>query len=314
MTLKDAIAFVIPATDDWTPAGEHVRLSNGYAVASDGVLSAGHPIKETFALCPHAEKLHAALKRVGDSFSVTEMDKGRLSVKGGKLRAIVPCVGNETLPDIGPDPMIAPINDKLGQAFKTLLPLVREDGETLVEFSFLLNGGSLTATNRQTIFQAWHGINMPKLIVPRKFGKLAASLDGLKGFGFSKRSLTFWYANDSWIRTQLADGEWPDVDKVLGVASAPAPVPTDLKEAIKSVIDFSDDGAINLSEGKVKSSFGKDLSGATYDCEGLTTKACFSAKQLLLVLNVATHIDFDTHKDRAPFIGEGLRGMISKRV
>jgi hypothetical protein len=315
MSLKEAVKFVIPATGE---LGQYLRLANGHVTAADGVIAAGHPIQETFALCPHAEKLHAALQKVGDKFSVAELDKGRLSVKGGKLRAVVPCVGNETLPDIGPDPQIAPINDALSKAFKTLLPLVREDGETLVEFSFLLNSGSLTATNRNVIFQFWHGINLPKVIVPRKFGKIVAGLESLCGFGFSERSLTFWYENGSWVRTQLCDGSWPNVDALLAIESAPTPLPEDLFEGVKAVADFSDDGAVRLSEGKIRSSYaakeGEGVAGATFDCEGLASKVCFSAKQLLLLKGVATHIDFDTHNDRAAFFGENLRGLISKRI
>ncbi len=319
MTLREAVQFVKPASNDELAAHAYLRIGGGYVTASDGILSAGHPVEEDLAVCPHAEKLASALKRVGDRYSVTALDPGRLSVKGAKLRAVVPCVAPETLPSVAPDPNIAPIGEPLRQAFKTLVPLVKEDGQRLIEYSFLINNGMMSATNGQVILQYWHGTNLPpNLIIPRKFGLLASKLDGLSGFGFSDKSVTFWYENQSWLRCSLCVGEWPDIDALLNIENNAKPLPDDFFEAIKAIEDFSEDGAVRLSPGKVKSSYvneGGDgpITGASFDCEGLDAKATFNIKLLSMLNGVATSMDFATHEDRALFYGENLRGLIAKR-
>jgi len=319
MTLRKAVEFVKPASNDELASHAYLRIGGGYVTASDGTISAGYPIDEDLAVCPHADKLASALKRVGDRYSVTALDSGRLSVKGAKLRAVVPCVAAETLPSVAPDPNIAPIGEPLRQAFKTLVPLVKEDGQRLIEYSFLINNGSMSATNGNVILQYWHGTDLPpNLIIPRKFGLLASKVEGLVGFGFSDKSVTFWYENAAWLRTSLCVGEWPDIDKLLTIEATAKPLPTDFFEAIQSVADFSDDGAIRLSPGKVKSSYveqGGDgpVTGASFDCEGLDAKATFNIKLLSLLNGVATSMDFATHEDRAVFYGENVRGVIAKR-
>lgn len=316
MNLLEAVSFVLPATGGVADSSAYLRLAGGYVSAFDGSLAIGHPIGEDLALCPHAERLASALKLAGDKFSIAEQENRRVVVKGKKLRATIPCADPATIPMIAPDPMVAPITDDIRQGFKALMPLVREEAETLVEISFLLNGGTISSTNRNVILQFWHGVNMPpNLIVPRRFGQIVSKYDGLCGFGFSDNSLTFWYENGAYIRCSRMQGQWPDIDKVLNVAATPVAIDDALFEAVKAMSEFSEDGLVRFEENKVRSSYVETkgaLVGATYDCEGLKAKCSFNAKQFLLLKTVATTIDFETHSDRAPFFGNKTRGMISK--
>jgi hypothetical protein len=108
--LAEALNFVAAASNDGidrrrtrrTPA---LRL-NGSSRAN-GTVSAGHPVEEELALCPHIARLVDALNRAGTTLALTERDNGQLLIAGDKLKATVPCIPGDQFPPIMPDPQCA---------------------------------------------------------------------------------------------------------------------------------------------------------------------------------------------------------------
>src|SRR5262249_1445820 len=118
--LLEALQFVsVAGTKDDCQYKEHVVLNNKFAVCYDGVLTAGYPIVEGLECCPHLGLLRAGIRKCGQSLVIAELESGALSIKGDKLRAIVPCLPFTEMPDlrfVTPDPSIAAISDALKEA------------------------------------------------------------------------------------------------------------------------------------------------------------------------------------------------------
>src|SRR3990167_388351 len=220
--LAEALAFVsVAGTKDDAPYKEHVILNNRVAIASDGQLTAGFPITEELACCPHLELLKSAIAKSGKTLAITELESGGLSIKGDKLRAVVPCIPFTALPDyavLAPDQNIAPIDDRLKQAFSVCGVLVSEAAPEFIKASMLLEANQCTATNRATLIQYWHGVNLPpSLVVPKIFASAVCKQKSkLVGFGWTEgRSITFHFENGGWIKTLLYLDAYPNVAAII---------------------------------------------------------------------------------------------------
>lgn len=324
--LANALAFVSVGIEEnketWK---QHARIVNGYLVAFNGQLAAGHPIEEPFSLCPHIPNLIAAINKSGNTLAMTETERGNLQVNGENIRATVPCLPMADMPPIMPDPNIAVINDELKEGFKTLLPLTVEDGDSVVEYSILVRGNSMVATNRTVMFEYWHGIDLPPGLAILRAGAIAVrdTKEALVGFGYTPgRSATFWFEGGAFIQCRLAADTWPDVNKVLDTPGDPKKLPAGFFDGIEAVASFSADGAVHFDQDKVRSgyaNYGGDgpVYGATYDVPGMVKGSVFTVSLLKLIKPVCGKIDYTTNDDRALFFGPGetpkVRGVIMKR-
>jgi hypothetical protein len=320
--LAEALNFVAPASSDGTaaPYQAHARLAGNWIVASDGAISAGHPIEEELALCPHIGRLIDALNKAGSTLAITERDNGTLMITGDKLRAVIPCIPGEEFPAFMPDPRVAAIDERIKEGFTKLLPLAKEDAERIVEISILLRANSMFSCNGQVIFEYWHGIDLPPgMAIPKAFvAAVAKQSKKLEGFGFSDKSVTFYFEQGAWIRTQLYRNEWPDIDALFNVPAYPVPTPEGLFEAVAAIQNFSEDGGVHFHDDKLKSSYDNyredgPVYGATFDVPGLQSGHSFTAKLLRLIEPVCEQFDYTSNEDRALFVGGNVRGVIMKR-
>jgi hypothetical protein len=321
--LAEALNFIAPAYKDGEEAYKaHARLAGKMITATDGVFSAGHSVEEELALCPHIGRFIDALNRAGSTLALTENENGTLLVKGDRIRATVPCLAGDQIPQAMPDPRCAAIDDRLKDGFARLLPLIDNEGERVVEVSVLLQANSMTSTNGRVIFEYWHGIDLPPgLVIPKTFAAAVAGCGKkLEGFGFSNKSVTFYFEDGSWYKTQQYGDKWPETSHLFNYPAYPAAVPEGLFEAVKAVESFSKDGLIHFHDEKVKSTydkyqdFGSPVYGATFDVPGLQKGHSFTAKLFRSIEPVCAQLDYTSNDDRAFFFDEtgSLRGCIMK--
>lgn len=314
--LLTALDFVKVANRD-TEQGkfqQHVALVNKWAIASDGVLSAGHPIDEDLSCCPHTEQLTAALRKINGALSITQGDNGRLTLAGAKLKAQVPCLDIELMQAVHPDPMQWPLAEAVKAAMMVAAMYTKEGGTTVTENACFIGNGSCIGTNGKCLVEAWHGVGMPELVVPRVFviavGKQEKSLEG---FGFSDRSLTFYFEGGAWIRTQLyAEGYPADgIRRVLSEPTQPVVIPEDFFPGVDAVSPFHEDGIVYMRDSVIQSGREADLA-SSYECKGLVTAhgQAFKAQQITAVAQFATQFDINTKDDRMYWFGETTRGII----
>lgn len=218
---------------------KHCILHEHNAMAYDGVITVGCKIEEDLSVCPHTFQFIAALERTKKEVSITELD-GRLSVKSEGFSAFVPC-NHEPMPLLLPDPAVAPISDTLRIGFDMISGFtVDNDKKKIVECSILLQANSMFATDGACMLEFWHGIDLPTCVLPKSFvSAIMNTKKPLKAFGYSGNSCTFWFEDDSWIKTQLFDESWPDISRVFKECN-PEPLPKGFYSALRDIEPFSD--------------------------------------------------------------------------
>ncbi len=321
--LLTAIAFVEGACGDDADFKMHVRMANGYMIAYDGSVAAGHPIEEDLQLCPHLKRLKEAASRAGATMSLSAQDNGRLSIAGDVARFTVPCLPGASLYPVMPDPSIAVLDDRLKAAFAAVHSLAKDEADTIHEQSVLLRSQTVVGCNGKLVFEAWHGIDLPPgLGIPHKAAKLISKqVPVLTGFGWDEgRSVTFWFENGAWIKTQLMAERWPDIDTVLNKPAYYSDAPPALFDALKAVLSFSEDGAVHFNEDKLKSTYASAGAegvpyGAAYDVPGLVKGSSFTGNLLKLAEPYAKQIDYTTHEDMMMLLNPemNVRGVLMKR-
>ena len=308
LKLMEAITFVEDATENASyPMHEFVNLSNKRAVCFDGVLAAGMEIEEELTLAPTLATLKKALAKSGKSLTLTELPSGRLSVKGEKLTVQVPCVQPDTLPEVYPDPAIAPITDELKEAFKALQGIIADTGERVFETALLLEANTATATNGKVLMQYWHGIDLPPaLVLPRSFvTAVAKQSKSLVAFGFTQNtSVTFWFEDGSWYKTQVYQDQYPNIARLLEVQNAPIDAPINLWEGCSQIAEFHEREWIKFNSGEL------EAGTATYPVEGLQGGKMFDYNYIKKIIPYVKTIDLTTYADRGFFFGEKCRGII----
>lgn len=311
-SLVNALKFVGLAQRDIGNINQtHVRLGNHWAVAYNDIIAMGHKIEEDLHACPHTIKLIAALSKCGDSLAITQLDSGRLSVKSGAFKALVPCADGASMAAAYPDPPCAVIDDRLKEGFAAIADLAAEGSQHVVTASVLLGPGTMTTTNRLLLLQYWHGIDLPPNIVLPK-ASVAALLKvnkPLVKFGFSNNSATFYFEDESWLRTQLYNEQWPDIAAILDVPSNPWPVPGELFKGLDAVAPFSDNGHVFLLEGAIRSHVANGV-GASYEIAGVPSNVGYSARLLKMLEPFTTTIDIVGSNGVTYFFGDKIRGAL----
>lgn len=314
----DALQFLANVT---TPVGApydtHVYLKNGFATAANGTLSAGIKIVEDLLAAPHNDLMIKALSNCGQNLSITQLDNQRLSIKSDKFKAVIPCVDSSLLQFGMPDNPVGIINDDFKKAVEAINGVPPDTSERVTATSILLNGYSVVATNGSVLFEAWHGLDLPKgIALPKAIIKpLAAINKKLIKFGFSINSFTFWYEDESWFKTQLMAQHWPDVSKILESESNQFPIPGDFFNGLNAVAPFSEDGSIYFQKEKL-SSHNTEGVGASFEVAGLPSGPVYPAKQLQLLKGLAETIDFIAPLQGGyclKFFGKSVRGIIAGR-
>jgi hypothetical protein len=125
--------------------------------------------------------------------------------------------------------------------------------------------------------------------------------------------VTFWFDDQSWIKSQLYVEEWPNISNVLDRPSKQSPVPKDFFNGLDAIKGFTD-STVYFGPGLVRSD-PNDAVGASYEVNGLPEGPVFNLKQLLMIKPYVETIDFQV---TGPFegnmllwFGKNVRGAIS---
>lgn len=326
--LLQSLLFVGSILKDQGSVNEtHVLLSNGYAVAFNGIVASGCAIPNSLYCAPNYTLLVAALTKCGEEYLIEQSGTNginenqtypdKLKITSGKFKAIVPCFDPILINVTHIDPNIAPINDEFKIALAATGVLASESGEKIHTCSILMNGQSLISSeNGVLIFEYWHGCNLPtNIAIPKSLvAPLTKATKKLVGFGCSNSTVTFYFEDNSWIRSQLFSEQWPDVGAILNVQSNPFDTPKDLWEALNAVGPHSTDNLVYFDSGMLRS-HPNDSVGAAYEVKGLPKGPIFNIKQLQFMKDYAKQIDFFVQGGKMTmFFGDKCRGVVAGRV
>lgn len=314
--LLEALQFCgVALKDIGAPNETHVALTNKWALANNGVLAVGCPIPSVIEGCPNYNLLIAALSKCGEGYSIVANDYNTgLKIHSNKFKAIVPTISPEliTLPTL--DPPIVPINNEFRTGLEKVSMLANENAQHVVTASILMNGQSIVGTDRTIVIEYWHGLNLPPgLALPKSFAVALSKIGkNLKAFGCSDNSITIYFEDDSFIKTQLYSEQWPDINQVLNRGSNPMPIPKDLWEGLKNVETFSPDNLVHFDASIIRS-HSSDSMGASFEVVGLPKGPVYNIKYLKLIEPIAQSIDFFAG-NATMFFGDKIRGAIANRV
>jgi hypothetical protein len=165
----------------------------------------------------------------------------------------------------------------------------------------------------------WHGIDLPYgIAIPKIFATTLSKIQKkLTKFGFSQSSATFYFEDESWLRTQFYAEPWPDIRNILDIKCNLWPVPNDFWKAIDAIEPFANE-CVYFDQGLIKTHADSN-EGATYECYGIPAGPIYSIKQLKVIRPYAKQIDFmapGIHNNSYMLIwyGDRCRGAIAGRM
>lgn len=310
-----ALQFIAMAQSKVGPIeSQYCTIRNNCITASNGILTIGVRIEEDLNACPHTLQFIEALRNAVDPDQVIAQESpGVLTVRAGAFRAVVPCEDPARLvPPPPPDVRCATVDSRLRAALDAVQFLAVDESADAFKASVLLQANSACATDGSMLLEYWHGIDLPpNLMIPKRSAQAIVKCKKEPvGFGFSESSVTIYFTDDSFIKTQLYAGNYPNFDRLFDNDPANAePLPEGFYRAVHTIAQFSANGHVFFDNGSVQSNVDENNS-STFVMEGLTEEMGFQAKYLLdaqLHMNVA---EFDAERGKVFFYGPNCRGII----
>ncbi len=308
------LKFVMGAVSrkDFLPALTHFRIEGGMVRSFNGTLALSCPIPLDLDCTPKADPLVKAIQHCDETVTLSLTATGKLSVKSGAFKALIECVEEET-------PHVVPEGDRfeidgeaLVKALKTISPFIGDDASRPWSNGVLLLGHSAYATNNITLVEYWVGqpfpicCNVPKAAIKEMLRIGEAPIWAQA----TDNSITFHYSGDRWIRSQLFETEWPDINKILSVPSTQTTMDDRLFEALVKLKPFADKlGRVFFKDG-VMSTHEQAVEGASFEVPDLQVEGIYQIEMIAKLQGIANTIDFTTYPKPCMFQGDRLRGAI----
>lgn len=321
-TLLTGLRFVMAAqfapgdAKAQAPYQQHCRFANGYVMAFNGILAAGYPVGEEMQGCPNTFLFIKALEKVRGAYSLTLLDNLSLSINGASFKANVPCITPVDLENIWDDGAQWDLGDEFRTAAIKAGVFSTDGAQTVMAASVLTLERSLVGTDGTVLVEAWHGWGMPPgLIIPMAFIDALAKIPfKLVKFGFTEnRSLTVYFENGAWLRTQLYQENFPRVERVIDGLNmeGQTPIPADFWTALDAVVPFCETNTVLIENNELRS-HENPAKGASHKCDGVPFARAFSHKYLHKLKPLVTHANFVASDDMAVLTGEQLRVVLMK--
>lgn len=316
--LLDALNFLsVISKDEGTPYETHILLSNKTAVAYNDTLSAGVLTDIEVYAAPNTKMLLNGMSKCAEDYTLV-IDGTKIVVKSGKFKASIPCIDPSLLSARLPDVPCAVIDDRLKEAFKAMDIIKAEPNAQRIHLlAFLLNGPSVITTDGRVLLEYWHGIDLPTLSIPKSvIAPILKNTKKLTQFGFSNNSATFFFEDNSWIKSQLYADEFPigTIQNIMNRDSFPVELPKDFYNAISAVAPFSESGNIFFKR-NLLCSHNTIEAGATHEVDGLPDGPKYNYRFMMMVKDYVEKIDFKVSIDDKGymcfFFGKNIRGVIA---
>lgn len=295
----------------------HFRISGGRIQSFNGSISLSSPIALTLECQPLGAQFLKTVASCKESIHMTLTAGGKLSVKSGNIRALIPCT-DSLFPEIEPEGREIALEPGLVAALAKLEPMIAEDASRPWARGILLDGPKAYATNNVVIAETALpqefpiAVNIPHMAI----NELMRIKKDPSHMMLAENSVTFFYEDDRWMRTALLSTEWPDMapilDRTPGKKSITV-VGDDFWEALDSLRIHTDEmrrlfikpNYLTTSLDKNEASFAK--------IEGLPEGGCYDLEMLRMLKGLAFAFDFSPYPAPAMWCGEGIKGAIVGR-
>lgn len=316
--LLNALRFISCAQRSvGTPEQTHCRFFHQWVCSSNGIISAGHKTSENISVAPHTISLIDAMEQAPDAIALTSTDTG-MSVKSGLFEALISCIPTASLPQVWPDQPTQLCDNRLQTALDIVGKLVFDGAPKVINASIQLRNGSVVASDGSIILEVWHGISMQPMMIAPKAMATALNKNLTKSiyrYGQSDTSLTVWYEDESWIKTQLypSSTELPDIDQFLNIPTTPVAITPAIFIAAKRLEKFSEDGWISFTGDGARVTMPSKMTYAIEAVKDVPVGLSFSIKSLLTIAPFVKTIHFNVKPGVTMFYGDNLRGAITNK-
>jgi len=310
MNLSEALRYVRGgvANKDFIPVLTHFYINDGRIQGSDGRISIDSACDQLrgFSGTVSANSFLRAVDACGEEAEVTLTDAGKLRVKKGAFKVLIPML----------DPAEYPHSDMRGEfdsppqdmleRLKKAVVFVGTDISRPWSCGVNLTEGYLYSTNNITLTRSpvdytGNSVNIPAYAI-QELIRINRDICGIR---VADNHIVFDLGESIYLRAQLLAYEWPDVSNMF--ISCDIPLISGLPEAIALIAPFCSSNRVIFAENGV-STPDDEVHSATF--EGLClTESQFDLKQIQSILPYCTHLDLTGYPDKCSFKGEGIEGV-----
>lgn len=312
------------AKKEFLPAMTHFAIEAGMVRAYNGSLALCAPISFNIDCKPKAlpliDAINACTKNDPDEteqpIQLAMTPTGRLRITCGDFKAFIECI-NEDTPHVQPEGERVDFDGKaMLDAIRAVEPFIGDDASRPWCNGVLMRGSSVFATNNVIAVQYWTGAEMPiEINVPRTaIAEMLRINEPPTHAQVTTNSITFHYVSKRWVRTQLLDVRWPDMDKLFAAAAPERAITIDprLFYGLEKIRKFTDkSGRVFIEKGILRTAPKDDVDeGARFEVPGFTPEGVYQIDMLLMLKSIAKQADFSPYPAPAFFYGDVLRGAI----
>jgi DNA polymerase III sliding clamp (beta) subunit (PCNA family) len=302
------------AKKDFLPALTHFVIEGGRVRGFNGTIALCSPIACDLNCKPKAEPLVKAIGNCNDTIALSMTPAGKLRIHSGAFKALIECIPPETeTPHAEPEGGDMEIDGAaLQTALKHVEPFVGDDASRAWATGVLVRGQFAHATNNVCLVQYWMGnVQWPEINIPRAAVKEIVRIkEAPIRAQLTPRSLTLHYSSGRWIRTQLLETKWPDLDSILARESKQEPIDPKIFEGLSVIRPFVDKlgrvffqaGGMSTHEG------GSENEGASFELDGWKHEGVYNLEIIRLLEESISTIDWSLYPK--PCIFYGAEGMM----
>ncbi|QWY83372.1 DNA polymerase beta subunit protein [Rhizobium phage RHph_X3_2] len=320
--MLDDLRFVAAAVakKDYVADLTHLHIAEGRVTGYNGRMALSSSIDIAFDVRPRAAAFLQAVRACQGPIALTLTPAGRLSVRSGKFRSHVEALATDD-GNFSPTPSgeSVDLGDTFLEGLRLLSPLMGIDASRPWSMGIRLSNSSMYATNNVMVGEFWHGANMPlDAIIP------AQAVDQLLRIGetptrvqVDENSASFWFGDKRWLWTALIDpAQWPD-EKITHVLSVSErgnqwPITDAFKEAVTALKPFlGDTSTMYVYPDRLATSTEEEVgSSMELEIDPEAPLQAYAHKQLEILCQVATSVNWRAYPAPAMFMAERLRGVV----
>ena len=301
------------AKKDFIPSLTHFEIKNGTIRGYNVSLALCAPIDLAITAKPRAIPFVKAIQGCkGETVQLTITPTGKLSIKAGKFKALVECT-TEEFPTIEPEGEWVSLEGiEIITALKKLLDFTGEDASRRWSQGILLRGTKAFATNNIVLVEYDLGTEFPvEINIPSKaVAELVRIGQNPLGMKVTTTSVTFMFDQHHWVKTQLYDLGWPDLEKLLSREADMDEVQDEWFDAVETVSPFSDElDRVYFKDGEITTAV-EDSAGGTVEMDNFHYEGVYNPKYFLSLRGIISHIDLKAYPSPCLFKGPKVRGAL----
>jgi hypothetical protein len=199
-------------------------------------------------------------------------------------------------------------------AIKAVEPFIGEDASRPWSNGVLMRNESVFATNNVIGVEYWTGARMPiEINVPRTaIAEMLRINEAPTHAQVTDKSITFHYDDQRWVRSQLLDIKWPDLQLILTKPHNAVEIDPKVFDALEKLEPFTDKaGRVYLDNGILRTaSDPASDEGARFELPTFPYSGIYNIEMLMLLKGKIKQADFTTYPSPCVFYGERMRGAI----